>query len=135
MYRHLQRTYIVIVLAAVIMAFLAACEEEHEHTAPAVNPRDSVPTMVTYGVNTLISDSGVIKYRIVTEESRTVGLRQGCSDCPIRPEDAHTGIYTVRLCRIFRQAPAVAAARPRENTYATGNVVPERRALLGRDEP
>ena len=67
MYRHLQRTYIVIVLAAVIMAFLAACEEEHEHTAPAVNPRDSVPTMVTYGVNTLISDAGVIKYRLVAE--------------------------------------------------------------------
>lgn len=51
------------------MLFLAltACEEEHEHTAPAIRDKDSVPTMVTYGVNTLISDSGVIKYRIVAE--------------------------------------------------------------------
>lgn len=51
------------------MLFLAftACEEEREHTAPAIHDRDSVPTMVTYGVNTLISDSGVIKYRIVAE--------------------------------------------------------------------
>ncbi len=65
MYRHLHRTYIV--LAVFMMVLMVACEEEHEHTAPAVNPRDSVPAMVTYGVNTLISDSGVIKYRLVTE--------------------------------------------------------------------
>ena len=47
---------------------LWACSEQHEHTAPAVNPQDSVSMMTTYGVNTLISDSGVIKYRIVTEQ-------------------------------------------------------------------
>lgn len=46
---------------------LLACTEEHEHTAPAIREKDSVPSMVSYGVNTLISDSGVIKYRIVTE--------------------------------------------------------------------
>lgn len=46
---------------------LLACNEEHEHTAPAIRDKDSVPSMVSYGVNTLISDSGVIKYRIVTE--------------------------------------------------------------------
>lgn len=44
-----------------------SCTEEHEHTAPAIRDKDSVPSMVSYGVNTLISDSGVIKYRIVTE--------------------------------------------------------------------
>ena len=44
-----------------------ACDEQQEHTAPAINERDSVSMMTTYGVNTLISDSGVIKYRIVTE--------------------------------------------------------------------
>ena len=43
------------------------CSEQKEHTAPAIHDRDSVPVMTTYGVNTLISDSGVIKYRIVTE--------------------------------------------------------------------
>ena len=45
----------------------AACNEAVSHTAPAVNDRDSASMMVSYGVNTLISDSGVIKYRIVTE--------------------------------------------------------------------
>ncbi len=44
-----------------------ACSEQQSHTAPAVNERDSASMMVSYGVNTLISDSGVIKYRIVTE--------------------------------------------------------------------
>ncbi len=46
---------------------LNACEEQKVHTAPAVNDRDSASMMVSYGVNTLISDSGVIKYKIVTE--------------------------------------------------------------------
>lgn len=46
---------------------LLSCSEAHEHTAPAVHDRDSASMMVSYGVNTLISDSGVIKYRIVTE--------------------------------------------------------------------
>jgi len=43
------------------------CQEQKEHTAPAINPRYSVAMMISYGVNTLISDSGVIKYRIVSE--------------------------------------------------------------------
>lgn len=48
--------------------FAASCSEEKAHTAPAIHERDSVPVMTTYGVNTLVSDSGVIKYRIVAEE-------------------------------------------------------------------
>ena len=47
--------------------FVAGCQERREHTAPAVNPRDSVSMMVSYGVNTLVSDSGMMKYRIVAE--------------------------------------------------------------------
>ena len=46
---------------------LESCEGQKEHTAPAVHDRDSASMMISYGVNTLISDSGVIKYRIVTE--------------------------------------------------------------------
>ena len=58
-----------------LMLFMA-CSEAHEHTAPAVNPEDSVSMMTTYGVNTLISDSGVIKYRIVTERWDVNMVRQ-----------------------------------------------------------
>ena len=46
---------------------LISCTEQQEHTAAAIYDRDSVSMMTSYGVNTLISDSGVIKYRIVTE--------------------------------------------------------------------
>lgn len=49
------------------LVFTQSCNEVHEHIAPAVNPEDSVAMMTSYGVNTLVSDSGVIKYRIVTE--------------------------------------------------------------------
>lgn len=54
-------------LAIGVWLLVVACEQPREHTAPAIHERDSVSMMTTYGVNTLISDSGVIKYRIVTE--------------------------------------------------------------------
>ncbi|WP_254923253.1 LPS export ABC transporter periplasmic protein LptC [Prevotella sp.] len=57
----------IIILTMVGFFLLASCEGQKEHTAPAVHDRDSASMMISYGVNTLISDSGVIKYRIVTE--------------------------------------------------------------------
>jgi len=56
-------------VVAIVAAHMAmtACEQAQEHTAPAVHERDSASMMISYGVNTLISDSGVIKYKIVTE--------------------------------------------------------------------
>ena len=59
------------------LLLLTACSEEaREHTAPAIYPTDSVSMMTSYGVNTLISDSGVIKYRIVTERWDVNTIRQ-----------------------------------------------------------
>lgn len=54
-------------VVAFVAGSFAACHEAQEHVAPAVNERDSMSMMTSYGVSTLISDSGVIKYRIVTE--------------------------------------------------------------------
>ena len=65
MYTLLRTSGLAFMLSCIVI--VTACEQAVEHLAPAVNPRDSVPTMVTYGVNTLISDSGIVKYRIVTE--------------------------------------------------------------------
>jgi LPS export ABC transporter protein LptC len=61
--------YLFILLPFYLFTFLSftSCTEQQEHIAPAINDRDSVSMMTSYGVNTLISDSGVIKYRIVTE--------------------------------------------------------------------
>lgn len=61
---------------------LGGCTEVHEHTAAAIHDRDSVSVMTSYGVNTLISDSGVIKYKIVTERwdvNVVKNPRTGCS--------------------------------------------------------
>lgn len=58
------RYWLVVLLS---LLFFASCQEQKEHTAPAINEKDSVAIMTSYGVNTLISDSGVIKYRIVAE--------------------------------------------------------------------
>lgn len=54
-------------LTALVCFAVYACGESKEHTAGAIYDRDSVSMMTSYGVNTLISDSGVIKYKIVTE--------------------------------------------------------------------
>lgn len=54
-------------LIVTMLVCLSSCSEQREHTAAAVRDRDSASMMVSYGINTLISDSGLIKYRIVTE--------------------------------------------------------------------
>ena len=50
------------------LSALCACSEQKEHTDPAINPQDSVSVMISYGINTLVSDSGIMKYRIVAEK-------------------------------------------------------------------
>ena len=61
------RHIIIYILGTMMVMATLGCESRQEHTAPAIYPKDSVSVMTSYGVNTLISDSGVIKYRIVTE--------------------------------------------------------------------
>ena len=56
-----------ILIGGLFIMVLAGCQDQVEHTAAAIRDKDSVAMMTSYGVNTLISDSGVIKYRIVTE--------------------------------------------------------------------
>ena len=55
------------IIMIMLLTFVASCDERKEHIASAIRDRDSVSMMTSYGVNTLISDSGVIKYRIVAE--------------------------------------------------------------------
>ena len=63
-----ERRLLTLILGALLTMLTASCgEEAKEHIAPPIYPKDSVSMMTSYGVNTLISDSGVIKYRIVTE--------------------------------------------------------------------
>ena len=60
---------ITIAFGAVVMLLLfSACSGRHKDMGAAITERDSLPVMDTKGVMTLISDSGVTRYRIDTEE-------------------------------------------------------------------
>lgn len=52
------------------MLFLShtSCTSKDKELGEAILERDSLPGMKTLGVNTLISDSGIIKYRLIAEE-------------------------------------------------------------------
>ena len=51
-----------------MMMAIMACDNTHEHIAPAIHPEDSLPFMTSHGISNLISDSGVISYKIVAED-------------------------------------------------------------------
>ena len=65
-----------LVYFGICVCFFCSCQEQKKQTAPAIHSRDSASVMISYGVNTLISDSGVIKYRIVTEEWEVNQIRK-----------------------------------------------------------
>ena len=58
----------VAVWVTVMFLFLPACGSKEKPMAAAVDKKDSLPDMKTTGVTTLISDSGTIRYKIITEE-------------------------------------------------------------------
>jgi LPS export ABC transporter protein LptC len=65
---HLFIRITIVVPAIVMFLFSFSCSRADKKLAAAITDRDSLPTMKTLGVTTLISDSGVIRYKIVAEE-------------------------------------------------------------------
>ncbi len=59
-----------LICGALLSFVLGGCADDATPTGEAISKRDSTPVMVTTGVSKLISDSGVIRYRIVAEEWR-----------------------------------------------------------------
>ena len=59
-------------IAAVIMAAATlsfqSCSNDDKVVGPDIGVRDSLPTLQSIGVSTLISDSGIIRYKIIAEE-------------------------------------------------------------------
>lgn len=47
---------------------LFSCQSDDDRHNPIIENRDSLPILKSYGVSTLISDSGVIRYKIISEE-------------------------------------------------------------------
>ena len=51
-----------------MLFMLSACHKQKQSMVDAITKRDSVPIMVTRDVSTYISDSGVVRYKIITDE-------------------------------------------------------------------
>ena len=47
---------------------LLSCQSEDGANLPNVENRDSLPVLKSYGISTLISDSGIIRYKIIAED-------------------------------------------------------------------
>ena len=60
----MRRLFIIALTAAAVVA----CTPTHEHIAEAIDERDSLPMMAAHGISNLISDSGLISYKIVAED-------------------------------------------------------------------
>lgn len=56
------------IVCCIASILLASCESDKPPVAPAIKMRDSIPIMTSYGVSKLISDSGVIRYKVIAEE-------------------------------------------------------------------
>lgn len=60
---------ITIVFTTVVMLFLfSACTGKKKPMTDAITNRDSVPVMITRDVSSYVSDSGIVRYKIITEE-------------------------------------------------------------------
>ena len=55
-------------LAAVMFVLFPACSGKGKNLAEAVSENDTLPSMRSLGVSTLISDSGITRYKVEAEE-------------------------------------------------------------------
>jgi LPS export ABC transporter protein LptC len=55
-------------LAAVMFVLFPSCSGKGKDLAEAVAENDTLPSMTSLGVTTLVSDSGITRYKIVAEE-------------------------------------------------------------------
>ena len=83
-------------MVAVMLIFNTACGGKKMDLADAVNGSDIVPDMRTTGVTTFISDSGLIRYKIITSE----WLIFNSVDSPYWA--FHKGIYLEKFDTLFR---------------------------------
>ncbi|MBP5318659.1 MAG: LPS export ABC transporter periplasmic protein LptC [Paludibacteraceae bacterium] len=71
----------------VVMLFFVGCSSSIKKGGALSGSRDSVPVMVTYDVNTVISDSGVTRYRVTSPEWAVYD--RAAEPCWIFPKGLH----------------------------------------------
>ncbi|KAA6304997.1 hypothetical protein EZS27_043353, partial [termite gut metagenome] len=64
----LVNTSITIVFMAIVMLFLFSCGGRSNEMSEAIIERDSLPAVQTIGLTSLVSDSGITRYRIEAGE-------------------------------------------------------------------
>jgi LPS export ABC transporter protein LptC len=64
------------ILVVVVLIFHLSCKGESSEKLIAVECSDSLPVMSTFDVNTIISDSGRISYKIIADEWRIYDKRK-----------------------------------------------------------
>ncbi len=57
-----------VIMAAATLLLFPSCSNSDEKVGPDIGLRDSLPTLKSIGVSTLISDSGIIRYKIISED-------------------------------------------------------------------
>ncbi|MBQ0022940.1 MAG: LPS export ABC transporter periplasmic protein LptC [Prevotellaceae bacterium] len=57
-----------VLTTAVLLLCLSSCDDSNKKVGPDIGVRDSLPTLKSVGVSTLISDSGIIRYKIISED-------------------------------------------------------------------
>lgn len=63
------KEHITIIVSMVVMSlFFVSCQEKDENLVPFSYDPEQVPTMITDSVITLISDSGITRYKLVADE-------------------------------------------------------------------
>ena len=68
-YKITNKLSIIAVLTAAIMLFIStSCQNNTENKSTSIGIRDSLPILKSVGVSTLISDSGIIQYKIISED-------------------------------------------------------------------
>ncbi len=68
-YKFTYKFSIIAVVSAAFMLFInTACQSDSEKEYTAIGIRDSLPILKSIGVSTLISDSGIIQYKIISED-------------------------------------------------------------------
>ncbi|MDP4276991.1 MAG: LPS export ABC transporter periplasmic protein LptC [Bacteroidota bacterium] len=64
---HIPLTRIAVALCVTVILFLSfSCQKERKEFVPSFIERDSIPGLYTDSVTTLISDSGRIRYKVIT---------------------------------------------------------------------
>lgn len=62
-----------IVIAVMLLSFTASCSREHKEFVALQFDPETTPTMLTTEVSSLISDSGVVKYKLIAQEWHVYG--------------------------------------------------------------